>query len=48
MELLFLALGLVDFIAGVILFFEPSALTKLIAVILLTKGTLTIFKSIQH
>jgi energy-converting hydrogenase Eha subunit C len=48
MEMMFMALGLIDFVAGGILFLDISPLTKLIAIALLTKGFVTVFKSIQH
>ncbi len=48
MDMLFVALGIVDLIAGGILFFEASVLVKIISVVLLTKGIITILKSIQH
>lgn len=48
MDMLFLALGAIDLIAGGILFFETSVLVKLIAVLLLTKGIITVLKSVQH
>ena len=48
MDFVFLALGLIDLIAGCMLFFEASLLVKIIAVFLLTKGIVTIFKSIEH
>ncbi len=48
MDVLFLFLGLIDLIAGGILFFEPALPVKVIAVILLTKGFVTVFKSIEH
>jgi len=48
MDFLFFALGIIDLIAGGILFFEASLLVKIIAVILLTKGIITVFKSIVH
>ena len=48
MDILFLVLGIIDLIAGGILFFELSLLVKIIAVLLITKGVVTIFKSIQH
>ncbi len=46
--MLFVALGIVDLIAGGILFFEASVIVKIIAVVLLTKGIITVLKSIQH
>jgi hypothetical protein len=48
MDMLFVALGIVDLIAGGILFFEASVIVKIIAVALLTKGIITVLKSIQH
>jgi hypothetical protein len=48
MDLLFIALGAIDVIAGAILFFDVSAIAKIIAVLLITKGVLTLFKSILH
>lgn len=48
MDLVFLTLGAIDLIAGGILFFDASLLAKIIAVLLITKGAITIFKSVQH
>lgn len=48
MDVLFLALGILDLIAGSILFLEVSDLIKLVGILLLTKGFITIFKSVWH
>jgi len=48
MYLRFLALGLIDLVAGGILFFNEPIHIKIIAIALLTKGAITAIKSIQH
>ena len=48
MDVLFLALGILDLIAGSILFLEVSDLIKLVGILLLTKGFITVFKSVWH
>ena len=47
MDVLFCVLGAVDLIAGSILFMDPSMVVKIIGVILLGKGIITIIKSLK-
>lgn len=47
MDLLFFILGLIDLIAGGILFTNQSLIVTLIGIVLLGKGILTIFKSLK-
>lgn len=48
MYLTFMLLGIVDLIAGLILFFNDSMVVKLVAVALLTKGIISVIKAVQH
>ena len=48
MYITFLILGLIDLIAGGILFFNVSLIVKIIAIALLTKGIVSVVKAIQH
>ena len=48
MDMMFLALGIIDLIAGGILWFEASLLVKTISALIITKGVVTIFRSIKH
>jgi hypothetical protein len=48
MEVFFLALGMIDFLAGSVLFLDQSLIARALAIVLLTKGVVTIFNSIQH
>jgi uncharacterized membrane protein HdeD (DUF308 family) len=45
MDALFMALGVVDILAGVLLFTDPSGLIKFVAALMLTKGAVTVMKS---
>ena len=47
MNLMFMALGLIDTIAGLILFTQPSVIVSVIAVILMTKGVVTFVKALK-
>jgi hypothetical protein len=46
MNFTFMSLGLIDLVAGAILFFEPSVIVKVISVVLMTKGILTFVKAL--
>ena len=48
MYITFMILGLIDLIAGAILFFNASLLVKIIAIALLTKGIVSVVKALQH
>jgi len=48
MDALFMTLGAVDLLAGGILFAQPSGLVKVVAAVLLTKGAVTVIKSLEH
>jgi|GEM_PF-2358738 len=48
MYITFLILGLIDLVAGGILFFNASLIVKIIAIALLTKGIVSVVKAIQH
>jgi uncharacterized membrane protein HdeD (DUF308 family) len=48
MDLLFFALGVIDIVAGGILFVDPSAVVKVVGVVMLGKGILTIFKCLSR
>lgn len=48
MYITFLILGLIDLIAGGILFFNASLIVKIIAIALLTKGIISVVKAVQH
>jgi uncharacterized membrane protein HdeD (DUF308 family) len=48
MYLTFMLLGVVDLIAGLILFFNESMIVKLVAISLLTKGIISVIKAVQH
>ena len=48
MQITFLILGLIDLIAGTILFFDASLLVKIISIALLTKGIVSVVKAVQH
>lgn len=47
MDVLFFVLGVIDLIAGGILFTNQSLIVTLIGVLLLGKGIITIFKSLK-
>jgi uncharacterized membrane protein HdeD (DUF308 family) len=48
MYITFMLLGIVDLIAGLILFFNQSMVVKLISIALLTKGIISVIKAVQH
>jgi len=48
MNALFVALGVVDIIAGGILFAEPLAIVKIVAAVMLTKGAITVIRALEH
>ncbi len=48
MYITFMVLGLIDLIAGSILFFDKSMVVKIIAIALITKGVISVVKAIQH
>jgi len=48
MDVLFFALGVIDLVAGGILFMDPSMVVKIIGAILLGKGIITIFKCLNR
>jgi hypothetical protein len=48
MEVRIFTLGIVDLIAGGVLFFEQSMLVKVLAIAMLLKGAYTVLNAIQH
>ena len=46
MNAMFAALGVIDIIAGAILFIEQPIIVRVISVILLTKGIITFIKAV--
>ena len=48
MNALFMTLGLVDLLAGCILFAEPAGIVKVVAAVMLTKGAVTVIKALEH
>lgn len=48
MYITFMILGLIDLIAGAVLFFDSSLLVKIIAIALITKGIVSVVKAVQH
>lgn len=48
MYITFMLLGIVDLIAGLILFFNSSMVVKLISIALLTKGIISVIRALQH
>lgn len=45
MDITFCVLGIVDLVAGGILFIQPSTLVKVIGALIFTKGLMTVIKS---
>lgn len=48
MEVRFFTLGVIDLIAGIILFFDISMIVKIISIVLIAKGLITVVKAWQH
>jgi len=48
MNALFVALGVVDILAGGVLFAEPASAVKILAAMMLTKGAITVVRALEH